>query len=154
MPGTQASVEGDGAHFEAVIVNADFEGKSLIQRHQMVYRALGDRMKAEIHALSMKTVTPDEQQALGSEYSPIPIDEAGTRFRIMWERVLQHRGPGMTLQMAATSFAENLRAGDDYEWGHRAAFDYAGTYNRRLGQIDHPVLVLNPADDCQDCKKY
>lgn len=53
-------VEGDGHHFEAVIVCADFEGKRLIARHQMVYAALGDRMKAEIHALSMKTLTPAE----------------------------------------------------------------------------------------------
>jgi acid stress-induced BolA-like protein IbaG/YrbA len=53
-------VEGDGHHFEAVIVCADFEGKRLIARHQLVYAALGDRMKAEIHALSMKTLTPAE----------------------------------------------------------------------------------------------
>ena len=66
----------------------------------------------------------------------------------MWERVLEHRGPGMTLQMAADSFAENLRAGDDYEWGHRAAFAYSRTYNERLGKITQPMLVINPADDC------
>ena len=62
LPGTEVTVEGDGAHFDAVIVNADFEGKTLIQRHQMVYRALGDKMKEEIHALSMKTLTPAEHQ--------------------------------------------------------------------------------------------
>ena len=62
LPGTEVSVEGDGAHFDAVIVNSDFEGKTLIQRHQMVYRALGDKMKEEIHALSMKTLTPAEHQ--------------------------------------------------------------------------------------------
>lgn len=53
-------VDGDGHHFEAVIVSAAFEGKRLITRHQLVYAALGDRMKAEIHALSMKTLTPGE----------------------------------------------------------------------------------------------
>jgi len=63
LPGTDVSVEGDGAHFEAVIINPDFEGKSLIQRHQMVYGALGDKMKVEIHALSMKTLTPSEHNA-------------------------------------------------------------------------------------------
>lgn len=94
--------------------------------------------------------TEDEQAKLGGEYSPIPIDEEGTRFSVMWQRVLQHRGPGMTLQMAAASFAENLRAGDDYEWGHRAAFAYAPTYNRKLAEIDHPVLVINPDDDCHE----
>jgi acid stress-induced BolA-like protein IbaG/YrbA len=56
-------VDGDGHHFEAVIVCAGFEGKRLIARHQMVYAALGDRMKAEIHALSMKTLTPAEWAA-------------------------------------------------------------------------------------------
>jgi acid stress-induced BolA-like protein IbaG/YrbA len=54
------SVEGDGAHFDAVIVSADFRGKSRVQQHQVVYRALGDRMREEIHALSMKTYTPEE----------------------------------------------------------------------------------------------
>ncbi|MFZ9346262.1 MAG: BolA family protein [Burkholderiaceae bacterium] len=56
-------VQGDGHHFEAVIVSAAFDGKRLIARHQMVYAVLGDRMKAEIHALSMKTLTPSEWTA-------------------------------------------------------------------------------------------
>ena len=56
-------VTGDGQHFEALIVSRLFEGKRLVQRHQLVYRALGDRMRAEIHALSMRTLTPDEAQA-------------------------------------------------------------------------------------------
>ena len=49
--------------FEALIVSTAFEGKRLIARHQLVYKALGDRMKAEIHALSMRTLTPDEYKA-------------------------------------------------------------------------------------------
>jgi acid stress-induced BolA-like protein IbaG/YrbA len=56
-------VSGDGRHFEALIVSAAFEGKSRIARHQQVYRALGDRMRQEIHALSMRTLTPAEYQA-------------------------------------------------------------------------------------------
>lgn len=56
-------VEGDGAHFQAVIVSAAFVGKSRVQRHQVVYAALGDRMREEIHALSMKTLTPEEWAA-------------------------------------------------------------------------------------------
>ncbi|KAF1858478.1 hypothetical protein Lal_00014993 [Lupinus albus] len=59
---THLEVEGDGQHFSAVIVSPAFAGKSRIQRHQIVYAALGDRMRAEIHALSMKTLTPDEYQ--------------------------------------------------------------------------------------------
>lgn len=59
-------VEGDGAHFQAVIVCAAFTGKSRVQRHQIVYGALGDRMREEIHALSMQTLTPAEWQAAQS----------------------------------------------------------------------------------------
>lgn len=59
----EVRVEGDGHHFEAMIVCDDFAGKNSVQRHQMVYQVLGDKMKAEIHALSMKTVTREEQQA-------------------------------------------------------------------------------------------
>ena len=57
---THREVEGDGQHFQAVIVSPAFAGKRLIQRHQIVYAALGDRMREEIHALSMKTLTPEE----------------------------------------------------------------------------------------------
>ena len=49
----------DGTHFEATIVSPEFAGKTMVQQHQLVYAALGDRMKAEIHALSMKTLTPE-----------------------------------------------------------------------------------------------
>lgn len=57
------NVQGDGRHFEAIIVSAAFEGKRLVARHQLVYAALGDKMKSEIHALSMQTLTPDEYKA-------------------------------------------------------------------------------------------
>ncbi len=50
----------DGTHFEATIVSPAFEGKNMIQQHQLVYAALGDRMRAEIHALSMRTLTPEK----------------------------------------------------------------------------------------------
>jgi acid stress-induced BolA-like protein IbaG/YrbA len=55
-------VEGDGRHFFATIVSTEFEGKNRIGRHQRVYRALGERMREQIHALSMKTLTPAEFQ--------------------------------------------------------------------------------------------
>lgn len=53
-------VAGDGHHFEAVIVSPEFRGKTRVQRHQAVYHALGDRMREEIHALSMQTHTPED----------------------------------------------------------------------------------------------
>lgn len=53
-------VDGDGTHFEALIVSTEFEGKSLIERHKLVYGVLGDAMKERIHALSLKTYTPEQ----------------------------------------------------------------------------------------------
>ena len=56
-------VSGDGRHFEAVIVSSQFRGLSKVKQHQLVYGALGERMREEVHALSMKTLTPEEWQA-------------------------------------------------------------------------------------------
>jgi len=60
MQCSQVRVLGDGEHFEALIVSEAFRGKSRVQRHQLVYAALGERMRVEIHALSMRTLTPEE----------------------------------------------------------------------------------------------
>lgn len=61
LPCQHIEVSGDGRHWAAVIVSAAFEGKRLIQRHQMVYATLGPRIQTdEVHALSMKTHTPAE----------------------------------------------------------------------------------------------
>ena len=57
----------DGTHFDAVIVSPAFEGKNMVQQHQLVYGALGDRMRAEIHALGMKTYTPQKWQELNTK---------------------------------------------------------------------------------------
>ena len=60
-------VLGDGQHFQALVVSAEFAGRSRVQRHQLVYAALGERMREEVHALSMQTLTPDEwRKATGS----------------------------------------------------------------------------------------
>ena len=60
IPGATAMVDGDGTHFSAVVVSSEFAGKSPVQQHRIVYRALGERMGAEIHALSMQTFTPEQ----------------------------------------------------------------------------------------------
>ena len=61
LPCQHLSVEGDGRHWYATIVSAEFEGLRLIQRHQKVYATLGQKMQTdEVHALSMKTYTPSE----------------------------------------------------------------------------------------------
>ena len=63
LPCTHLEVEGDGRHFFATIVSTEFDGLSRVKRHQRVYSALGDRMREQIHALSMKTLTPAEYAA-------------------------------------------------------------------------------------------
>ena len=60
---SEVEISGDGRHFDAVIVCAGFSGKTRIQQHQMVYAALGDRMKDDIHALSMRTMTAEDRTA-------------------------------------------------------------------------------------------
>jgi acid stress-induced BolA-like protein IbaG/YrbA len=61
LPGSHAQVQGeDGVHFEAIVVCEAFRGKLPLARHRMVYATLGERMGGEIHALALKTLTPDE----------------------------------------------------------------------------------------------
>ena len=65
FPEAQIEVAGDGEHFEAVIVSPEFEGKSKVKQHQMVYAAVNDAMASEaIHALSLKTYTPRAWQTV------------------------------------------------------------------------------------------
>lgn len=61
LPGAKVQVEGpDGVHFEATVVSEAFHGKLPLARHRLVYATLGERMGGEIHALALKTLTPDE----------------------------------------------------------------------------------------------
>lgn len=61
LPGASVEVRGDdGVHFEATIVSPAFEGKRTLERHRLVYSTLGERMGGEIHALSLRTLTPAE----------------------------------------------------------------------------------------------
>lgn len=66
LPGAQVRVAGDdGVHFEALVVSAAFAGKLPLARHRMVYATLGDLMGGEIHALSLRTLTPEEAAKQG-----------------------------------------------------------------------------------------
>lgn len=65
MPDAVVAVQdttGGGDHFEALVVSDVFEGKGLVERHQVVYAALGDAMRQRVHALSLKTLTPAQYQ--------------------------------------------------------------------------------------------
>jgi acid stress-induced BolA-like protein IbaG/YrbA len=70
LPCTHLEVQGDGRHFFATIVAPAFEGLSRVRRHQRVYEALGHRMREQIHALSMKTLTPAEFSAQAPAHHP------------------------------------------------------------------------------------
>jgi acid stress-induced BolA-like protein IbaG/YrbA len=65
IPGAQVEVRdytGGGDHFEALVISSSFEGKGLVERHQLVYQAIGDAMRAQVHALTLKTLTPAQYQ--------------------------------------------------------------------------------------------
>ena len=64
LPGASADVQGeDEVHFEATVIAEAFQGKMPLARHRMVYATLGGRMGGEIHALALRTLTPDEDRA-------------------------------------------------------------------------------------------
>lgn len=91
-----------------------------------------------------------EVQEYCDKFAPIPLDETGQRFRIMWERIMYYRGPGMTLEMCAESMAENLRGGEGYEWGHMAAFHHYAKYIDDIKTLPHRLLVMNLDDDMRE----
>jgi pimeloyl-ACP methyl ester carboxylesterase len=101
-------------------------------------------------ALSAPVFQDAEIKTLRDFFSPIPLDADGTRFRVMWERILRFRGPGMTLEMAAASLSDNLLAGEDYEEAHRAAFDHAREFPTQISTLENPLLVINIADDLEE----
>ena len=66
LSGAKAEVQTDGqGHYEAVVICPAFAGKRSLQRHQLVYATLGERVGRDIHALALKTFTPEEWRALG-----------------------------------------------------------------------------------------
>jgi len=62
LPDAEVIVRGEGDHFEAVVVSRQFAGRTMVQQHRLVYAALGDRMGGEIHALALRTLTPEAWQ--------------------------------------------------------------------------------------------
>ena len=103
--------------------------------------------------VSAVVFTEEERQQFMDFFSPIPLDEEGTRFKIMWDRIKEFRGPGMTLEMMADSMAENLRGGENYEWGHRAAFTYGDRFNDVVKNLPHRITIINPGDELYEFTK-
>lgn len=96
--------------------------------------------------ISALVATDAEREAFKAGFQPVALDEAGSRFKRIWEKSLHYRGPGVTLEMLASSLAEQVRAGDAYEWGHQAAFEYSEVFPERLAALPNPVTILNPKD--------
>lgn len=97
--------------------------------------------------ISAALLTDEERAWFADYFTPVPLDDAGTRFTTMWARILERRGPGTTLEMLATSFMMNLLGGEAYEWGHAAAFAYNEPFVHALATLPHRITILNPADD-------
>jgi len=96
--------------------------------------------------VSALVLSAEEREDFKSQFQPIPLDEDGTRFKHMWSQSIKYRGPGVTLEQLAASMAENLRAGEAYEWGHEAAFNYSDNFAVRIASLPHRITVLNPKD--------
>ena len=115
---------------------------------EMAWQRPGD--VRNIVMVSALILTEDERNEFKSQFKPIPLDEEGTRFTHMWNQSIKYRGPGVTLEQLAASMAENMRAGEAYEWGHEAAFNYTEAFEQRIKKIPHKVTVLNPKDMLYD----
>ncbi len=100
--------------------------------------------------ISAPIFTDKEIGEFHAHYAPVPLDTQGSRFNQMWQRILYHRGPGMTLEMAATSLAENLRGGERYEDGHQAAFEFSPRYAELLSELSLPIWIMNFNDDLME----
>jgi len=96
---------------------------------------------------SAAVLFPQEVERLKNSFEMIPLDEAGSRFQHLWRLVTRNRPERMTLEMCAAAFAEILRGGERYEWGHRAVFDYNLKFPDVLKTLRHPVALLNPGDE-------
>lgn len=111
-----------------------------------------DRVRA-IVMVSAPLLTPQERARFADYFAPTPLDREGTRFRLQWERVVAHAGPGVTLEMMARSYVQNLMGGEGYEWGHAAAFAYHASFEAALRTLAQPIFVINPADDLQEATR-
>lgn len=106
-----------------------------------------------IAMVSAAILTDEEREMFKDMFTPIPLDEAHTRFNTSWQRVLERRGPGQTLEMLDRSMHMNMMGGEAYEWGHVAAFAWGAPYEHALKQLPHRITILNPADDLTECTR-
>lgn len=96
--------------------------------------------------ISAAILTDAERAEYRDYFSPIPLDDAGTRFSTMWERIVEVRGPGQTLELLSESLLMNMMGGEEYEWGHVAAFNHGRPFEEAIQSLPHRITLLNPAD--------
>ncbi len=106
-----------------------------------------------IAMLGAPVLSDTEVGAFAEAFQPVPLDRDGTRFRDVWQQVVRHATPEMTLPMMAASFIESLRGGEGYEWGHRAAFAYVPRFREVLPELPMPVDLINAGDDLYEATK-
>ncbi|MEO0981035.1 MAG: alpha/beta fold hydrolase [Pseudomonadota bacterium] len=106
-----------------------------------------------IAMVSAAILTDEERAQFDGYFQPVPLDRDGTRFKTMWERIVHHAGPGMTLEMMAVSMRQNMMGGEAYEWGHAAAFAWGPPFEAALAELPHPITILNPGDELQEATR-
>jgi len=106
-----------------------------------------------IAMVSAAILTAEERASFENMFTPIPLDEKGTRFQTNWARIVERKADseGLTLEMMERSFYMTMMAGEAYEWGHTVAFAYDKEFNERISKIQQRITVLNPDDDLQHC---
>lgn len=107
-----------------------------IERPQLVRRLV---------LAGVPVMTDAEQAAFRKTPWPVPVAEDGSHLATEWQRSLQWRGPGVSLEQVAAGFAEKLRAGPRASWGASAAMEYPTA--EKLRAISQPTLVIRPKDD-------
>lgn len=150
-PKSEATIEGYARIIWDAIDALDMGVIDILGHHtgSKVATEMAYQRPKDVHALVMISalvLTPEERDDFLTQFQPIPLDEKGTRFQHMWAQAIRYRGPDVTLEQLAFSMAENLRAGEAYEWGHEAAFTYTDHFSERISSLPHRITILNPAD--------
>jgi hypothetical protein len=109
-----------------------------------------------VHAIAMVSaaiLTDDERNMFKDMFTPIPLDADASRLTISWQRILERRGPGQTLEMLDRSLYMNMMGGEAYEWGHVAAFAHGKPFEDALKTLPHRITIINPADDLTEATR-
>lgn len=109
-----------------------------------------------VHAIAMVSaaiLTEEERNMFQDMFTPIPLDLDASRLNISWQRILDRRGPGQTLEMLDRSLYMNMMGGEAYEWGHVAAFAHGKPFEAALRSLPHRITIVNPVDDLTEATR-